>query len=243
MIADKNILVNSYFDLYNRNRKNYGVKEMTHSSELEEIAGTERTFIFRSGSPALDLVNTEAVKRGKRQDLLKDGADLEKWWAEVNLEHKLPLVKIGKSQTGSADNPAFFFNRELLEQVKKLRQALRNIFGAKVSQEAINPADLAVLNQNLQLGNFWLEEIAGNFAGGYRVANPADELLFQVSLAAYNLLTSQESNRLHRCHNGRCILFFYDNTKSATRQWCSLGCMNRARSSENYRLRKQAGQN
>lgn len=216
---------------------------MTHSNELEETVGPERVFIFRSGSPALDLVNTEAVKRGKKQDLLKDAADLEKWWAEVNLEHKLPLVKIVKSHPENEKKSEIFFNPELLEQVKDLRRALRNIFGAKVKQELINQADLAILNQNLQLGHFWLEEITGNFAAGYWVANPAQELLFQVSLAAYNLLTSQESSRLHRCHNGRCILFFYDNTKSATRQWCSLGCMNRARSSENYRLRKQAGHN
>ncbi|MFL5652938.1 MAG: CGNR zinc finger domain-containing protein [Ktedonobacteraceae bacterium] len=53
------------------------------------------------------------------------------------------------------------------------------------------------------------------------------------------LFTRAEKHRLHICKNERCILFFYDTTKSATHQWCSLECMNRARSLQHYRHVKE----
>ena len=57
--------------------------------------------------------------------------------------------------------------------------------------------------------------------------------------AAATLLTERDLSRLHRCGNERCVLLFYDTTKSGTRRWCSLGCMNRARSLRRYRERTQ----
>lgn len=56
------------------------------------------------------------------------------------------------------------------------------------------------------------------------------------------LLTEGDLRRLHKCRNERCVLLFYDTTKSGTRQWCSLDCFNRTRSSQRYRQRKAAAQ-
>ncbi len=47
-------------------------------------------------------------------------------------------------------------------------------------------------------------------------------ILLPIVLSAFHLFTQAEKQRLHKCKNQRCILFFYDGTKSATRQWCSL---------------------
>jgi predicted RNA-binding Zn ribbon-like protein len=66
----------------------------------------------------------------------------------------------------------------------------------------------------------------------------ADGPLAAVVRSAFALLTAADLSRLHRCANGRCVLLFYDATKSGTRRWCSTACMNRARSSERYRARK-----
>jgi predicted RNA-binding Zn ribbon-like protein len=49
-----------------------------------------------------------------------------------------------------------------------------------------------------------------------------------VALSAVDLLTRKDHGRLHRCENARCVLLFYDTTKSSTRRWCSTGCMDRA---------------
>jgi len=65
-------------------------------------------------------------------------------------------------------------------------------------------------------------------------------ILLPIALSAFHLFTQAEKHRLHKCKNDRCILFFYDTTKSATRQWCSLDCMNRARSLQHYRHAREA---
>ena len=66
-----------------------------------------------------------------------------------------------------------------------------------------------------------------------------DATLLPIARSAVDLLTGKDLARLHRCANDRCVLLFYDTTKSATRRWCSIACMNRARSSRRYRERKQ----
>jgi predicted RNA-binding Zn ribbon-like protein len=63
-------------------------------------------------------------------------------------------------------------------------------------------------------------------------------VLLPIAQSAFALLSGQDLERLHRCANDRCMLLFYDTTKSATRRWCSTACMNRARSSQRYRDRK-----
>jgi predicted RNA-binding Zn ribbon-like protein len=64
-------------------------------------------------------------------------------------------------------------------------------------------------------------------------------ILLPFALSALQLFTQTEKHRLHQCKNDRCILFFYDNTKSSTRQWCSIECMNRARSLQHYQHVKE----
>jgi len=59
-------------------------------------------------------------------------------------------------------------------------------------------------------------------------------ILLPIALSAFYLFTQLLEHRLHKCKNDRCILFFYDTTKSTMRQWCSLEWMNRARSLQHY---------
>ena len=64
-------------------------------------------------------------------------------------------------------------------------------------------------------------------------------IILPIALSAFHLFTQLEKHRLHKCKNDRCILFFSDTTKSATRQWCSLECMNRVRSLQHYQHAKE----
>jgi len=105
---------------------------------------------------------------------------------------------------------------------------------------AVAAADLAILNRVLATG---YEAVALDAGGklrstfGSRESGP-DSALLPVARSAFDLLTTKEPSRLHRCGNDRCVLLFYDTTKSATRRWCSVGCMNRARSAARYRTRR-----
>ena len=75
---------------------------------------------------------------------------------------------------------------------------------------------------------------------GVREDGP-DATLLPIALSARDLLAGRDLRRLRRCGNRRCVLLFYDGTKSATRRWCSVRCMDRARSSARYAERKAAG--
>ena len=105
------------------------------------------------------------------------------------------------------------------------------------------PADaLAVLNRTLQAAD---NAVVLGTAGEPRPllvphVPDADGPLAAVAQSAFELLTGADASRIHRCANGRCVLLFYDTTRSATRRWCSTACMNRARSSRRHRERRQA---
>jgi predicted RNA-binding Zn ribbon-like protein len=53
--------------------------------------------------------------------------------------------------------------------------------------------------------------------------------LLPIALSAARLTMGGARERLHRCANERCVLLFYDTTKSATRRWCSVACKDRDR--------------
>jgi predicted RNA-binding Zn ribbon-like protein len=80
---------------------------------------------------------------------------------------------------------------------------------------------------------------SGAIQPAYQAQPGADSMLFAIALSALRLVRDGDRQRLHRCSNDRCVLLFYDTTKSATRRWCSLGCMDRARSAKRYRAAKQ----
>lgn len=197
-----------------------------------ESEGADIGFAFVAGALALDLVNTEVIIRGKPYDLLATPGRLAAWWraAQGNQPHATdPNADRVVRDDGAA-----------LAAAKRLRAALRRIFVAVADAgdgRAVAAADLAVLNGVLATGYEVVALDAGGelrSAVGSRESGP-DSALLPIARSAFDLLTTKEAARLHRCGNDRCVLLFYDTTKSATRRWCSVGCMNRARSAARYK--------
>jgi predicted RNA-binding Zn ribbon-like protein len=188
-------------------------------------------FFFVGGNLALDLVNTEAAARGRPVELLPDPAALALWWQEARRHHPeaaLPTL------------PSSEVDERLLAVVKQFRAALRRLFEAVAAGDTIDDADLGALNDALAAGR---EMVDVSPTGEPRliVRNAGDMAagaLLPLARSATMLLTGTDRVRLHRCANRRCVLLFFDATKSGTRRWCSIGCMNRWRSSERYRKRK-----
>lgn len=190
-------------------------------------------FIFRGGVLALELVNTEITVRSKTQDLLDVPQDLTRWWDAVQ-EHYPKAVGEAEQELAT---PA------LLAQAKHLRTALGRVCNTVTREEAIAEADQIIINQALSMAHIALGGVPGSgLRQTYALVPDGSNLLFQVALSAARLLTDTDLSRLHQCRNERCVLYFYDSSKSGTRQWCSTACLNRVRSSENYRRRKAATQ-
>jgi predicted RNA-binding Zn ribbon-like protein len=205
----------------------------TASGEVMRAAGTA-PFLFVGEVLALDLVNTEVVVRRRPRDLLTAPPDLAAWWglaAERYPELTAPLAQ--------GDVPAW--DDAGLEAIRHLRATLRRLFDAVAGRRPPAATDLAALNAVLQAGYPRVAlDAQGGFQAGYGVRDSAHAaMLLPVALSARRLLTGADLGRLHRCGNERCVLLFYDTTRSGTRRWCSVACMDRARSAERYRRRRE----
>jgi predicted RNA-binding Zn ribbon-like protein len=191
-------------------------------------------YLFLSGVLALDLVNTEVVVRGKRYDLLATPEDVADWWQQALTHHPAE----GKVK---AETPDIVWSAQLLERIKWVRAAIRTLCTNLVERQLLDGEALTTLNTTLALGYPALAAASGReMIAVYRTRQDEQAaVLLPLALSALHLFTQAEPHRLHHCKNKRCICFFYDTTKSATRQWCSLECMNRARSLQHYRHSKE----
>jgi len=183
---------------------------------------TDSPFQFIGEALAFDFINTETVKRKKLTELLNTPADVVAWWHEAVRHYHMD------------QNQPLAIEDDVFETVKVLRSSLRRIFTAVVTQTSLRSTDLDVLNGVLKSGYSRLIMTAdGHFK--VRLAD-ADEspLLLTIAQSATALLTECPPERLHQCKNGQCIRMFLDTTKNGNRVWCSVACMNRARSIEHY---------
>ncbi len=191
-------------------------------------------YLFLSGVLALDLVNTEVIVRGKRYDLLATPEDVAVWWQQARAHHP-------EAEQVRANTETVIWSAQLLERIKRVRAAIRTVCTNLVERQSVDVEALTTLNTILAMGYPALQTTSGQEMSA--VYRPRDDdqgaVLLPLALSALHLLTRADRHRLHHCNNERCILFFYDTTKSATRQWCSLACMNRARSLQQYRLIKE----
>jgi len=206
----------------------------TTTPKRQEATSPAKDYLFLSGILALDFVNTEVVVRRKRRDLFTTPEDVADWWQQALMHHP-------DGQKVKADTDAIVWSTQLLEKIKRVRAAIRTLCTNLVGQQPFDGEALMVLNTILATGYPSLDVASGReMVPVYRIReNDQGAILLPIALSALHLFTQAEQHRLHHCKNGQCILFFYDTTKSATRQWCSLNCMNRARSLQHYRHVKE----
>ncbi|GCE11942.1 CGNR zinc finger domain-containing protein [Tengunoibacter tsumagoiensis] len=207
-------------------------KRHQNASNQKETSDERNPFIFLGGNLALDLVNTEYIVRGKRADRLLTPVDATQWW-EMAQQMYSQTIQHQESRAWS---------EQQVSALRRLRQMLRDLFETIVVHHQAHENQIEELNSLLRLGSYMLEiGPEGNFSAHYRMRDlQGSEVLFSIAWAAMDLLTKQELGRLHACQNKRCMVLFYDTTKSATRHWCSIACSNRARSLQNYRQTKNA---
>ena len=61
-------------------------------------------------------------------------------------------------------------------------------------------------------------------------ADTAEQLFVPLAEAAAELLACGNFDLVRKCEDNKCVLWFYDRTKSHKRRWCSMAiCGNRAK--------------
>src|SRR5215813_551615 len=120
---------------------------------------------------------------------------------------------------------------DLLNRAKRLRDALRFCFEALAAKDHIARDRVIPINEVLRVteghdevvesGRSWKIEFLAR-------EDSLDWLLAAVARSAAELITEGETSRIRLCANPTCSLFFYDDSRTHRRRWCSMAlCGNR----------------
>jgi predicted RNA-binding Zn ribbon-like protein len=163
------------------------------------------------GEPlTLDLVNTEFAPDGTLVDLLATAESARAWAAAAGL-------------TGTLDEAS-------LAALKQARSAIR---------DALEGRGTAPLNAVLDKGRVRLR--VSDALAPARTLQAGEPAWQPAVLAAANLVELLETapERVKRCENPDCVLWFFDTTRNGTRRWCSMAvCGNRMKARRHYDRRK-----
>jgi predicted RNA-binding Zn ribbon-like protein len=119
----------------------------------------------------------------------------------------------------------------VLSRAIRLRDALRDVFGALVRRERIAGKDIVPVNEILRITEGHDELVASE--GTWKLEFIAREgsldwLLAAVARSAAEIIVEERLARLRVCANPECGMFFCDLSRTHRRRWCSMAvCGNR----------------
>lgn len=204
-------------------------------------------FEFLGGQLALDFVNTASGRDpGPLKDSLSDYADLVAWATQA---HALPDCVPGDLLKAAAEHPRIA--ARTLEEARALREALHRVFAAfAAGPEAPGApeADMALLNAAFRRANahrtLCCSKPNAHGAPTFEWAwDPSgaelDRVLWPVALAAGDLLTAGDRDRLKTCGGPGCGWLFLDQSKNRSRRWCSMQeCGGREKAKRHYAAKR-----
>jgi predicted RNA-binding Zn ribbon-like protein len=174
-------------------------------------------FQLVAGHPAMDLVNTLdwRFRAEGPEELLKSYDDLLRFCHES-----------GVLTAQRARRPA---NRRVLKRCVELREAIAEIFYARLDGRSPAAASRRTLERSIKTARFqqqlrWKQE---RLEWNWR-ENDAELPLWALSMSASDLLLSEAAGRVRACDNPECRWLFLDTSKNHTRRWCDMKlCGNR----------------
>ncbi|WHY99555.1 CGNR zinc finger domain-containing protein [Peribacillus simplex] len=174
-------------------------------------------FPLISGNLSLDLVNTELVSRGQRQDLLLSERDVLDWLAVI------------KGKNSFWDNQLALKIKERIQQVfvdiLEMRTILRKQFEFIADGNMIPDEFIAFLEYKIEKSPFTYKLMDQKLVP-IPVGEAEDILLSYIAFDTLTLIEENKLSSLKRCSNNDCVLLFID--ESGRRKWCSMKiCGNR----------------
>ncbi len=119
----------------------------------------------------------------------------------------------------------------LVRKAETLRLAIREVFDALIHNRTVPSSRVEIINAVLRITEGHDELILEN--GSMRLAfvareNGSEWLLAAIARSAAEIACDGASERLRKCANHSCGLFFYDSSRTHRRRWCSMAlCGNR----------------
>jgi predicted RNA-binding Zn ribbon-like protein len=137
---------------------------------------------------------------------------------------------------------------ELLRKAMALRDALRIVLATRVSGAEILPDDIVPINAILAYAEGFdqlepLYEVRGNSPDWRLTLHSRSQglewLLTAIARSGAELIAEGPAAPIRKCSNPTCGLFFYDDSRTGKRRWCSMAlCGNRAKVAAHYRREK-----
>jgi predicted RNA-binding Zn ribbon-like protein len=165
--------------------------------------------------PAIDLINTVSMKGDALIDFWQTDDDVFRWLDRTNLLQKEIIPR--------------FKQFELLTTARTLREIVRTLV---IQEKEGRGGDLSQINDFLAQGHSYLELLKDasskiQMVRRYGQKNPV-QLLTPLAESAAELLSTGDLDLVRPCKGDKCVLWFYDRTKSHQRRWCSMSvCGNR----------------
>ena len=131
----------------------------------------------------------------------------------------------------------------VLLRILRLRESLRAIFNALVDGESYPTAWVEPINEILRITEGHDELVSHN--GTWSLQFVAREgglewLLAAIARSAAELVVEGPDAPIRRCGNPACRLFFYDDSRTHRRRWCSMKtCGNRHKVAAFFRRQKK----
>lgn len=174
-------------------------------------------FPLISGNLSLDLVNTELVSRGQRQDLLLSERDMLDWLTVI------------KGNSSYLDNQFSQIIKERIQRVfasiLEMRTILRKQFELIADGNSIPDGFIAYLEKKIEKSPFTYK-LSDQKLVPIPIGEAEDILQSYIAFDSLTLIEKNKLSSLKRCSNDDCVLLFID--ESGRRKWCSMKiCGNR----------------
>ncbi|WP_242222469.1 CGNR zinc finger domain-containing protein [Bacillus cereus group sp. BfR-BA-01380] len=185
-------------------------------------------FPLISGEIAIDFVNTEVIRWGKRHELLTNTATLEQWLHTMSTHHlSLQYILQKHEHTLSETDVA-----DMLTFRNVLRQAYDIVIHKKDCSSLIE-----LMQQTIRETPF-IFTLFQNEVIPIPTGNYISSLQSLICLNVLQLIANNQLQQLRHCQNEACILLFID--KTGRRKWCSMKiCGNRTKVTKHIQKNKQ----
>jgi predicted RNA-binding Zn ribbon-like protein len=198
------------------------------ASSVSSTASPRRARVFEliAGHPLLDLVNTLdwRFRDGNPEELLETYSDLLRFCQQSGLLTSSQSRRLLRK-------PSDVHATKLLAAVKDLREAAAEILYASLEGRDPTPVSMKTMETRFKSARehqrlLWSDS---HLVWDWPNSTTIPEMpLWQLSLIAADLMTSDEFHKVRGCGNPECRWLFLDTSKNHTRRWCDMKiCGNR----------------